>query len=277
MTTDPLSPNIRYVSQVDGQDADAAALAPLAFAGYAHFTALQIRDGRAPGPHLARLRAGSQALYGQALPDEVQARLRGDPGRAAGPVADGHGVLPAGEFTIAGPGARPRLLVRTAPPSNGPAGPLSLALVEHERMLPGVKHVGEVAKTYLLREAASQGHDDAAFVDRRGRLSEATIWNLAFWDGEYVVWPRAAMLGGTMMGIVRRQLDRLGAPQRELKAEDLRALKGAVVMNSWTPGVPCGASARSTCRRRPASWRCCIAPTRRNPCCRSEATAERRG
>ena len=47
MTTDPLSPNIRYVSQVDGQDADAAALAPLAFAGYAHFTALQIRDGRA--------------------------------------------------------------------------------------------------------------------------------------------------------------------------------------------------------------------------------------
>ena len=45
MTTDPLSPNIRYVSQVDGQDADAAALAPLAFAGYAHFTALQIRDG----------------------------------------------------------------------------------------------------------------------------------------------------------------------------------------------------------------------------------------
>ena len=145
-------------------------------------------------------------------------------------------------------------------------------------MLPGVKHVGEVAKTYLLREAASQGHDDAAFVDRRGRLSEATIWNLAFWDGEYVVWPRAAMLGGTMMGIVRRQLDWL-APQREqeLKAEDLRALKGAVVMNSWTPGVPCGASARSTCRRRPASWRCCIAPTRRNPCCRSEATAERRG
>ena len=107
-------------------------------------------------------------------------------------------------------------------------------------MLPEVKHVGEVAKTYLLREAASQGHDDAAFVDRHGRLSEATIWNLAFWDGESVVWPRAAMLGGTTMGIVRRQLERLGAPQREqeLQAQDLRALKGAVVMNSWTPGVP---------------------------------------
>ena len=231
------------MSQVDGQDADAAALAPLAFAGYAHFTALQIRDGRArPGPASgpAAGRLAGAVWASAARRRSAGAPARGDPGRAAGPVADGHGVLPAGEFTIAGPGARPRLLVRTAPPSNGPAGPLSLALVEHERMLPGVKHVGEVAKTYLLREAASQGHDDAAFVDRRGRLSEATIWNLAFWDGEYVVWPRAAMLGGTMMGIVRRQLDRLGAPQREqeLKAEDLRALKGAVVMNSWTPGVP---------------------------------------
>ena len=85
MTTDPLSPNTRYVSQVDGQDADAAALAPLAFAGYAHFTALQIRDGRARlDLHLARLRAGSQALYGQALPTKPCWRTcapRSRPGR----------------------------------------------------------------------------------------------------------------------------------------------------------------------------------------------------
>lgn len=50
-----------------------------------------------------------------------------------------------------------------------------------------MKHIGEVAKTYLLRQAVAQGFDDAAFVDRRGRLSEATIWNLAFWDGAAVV------------------------------------------------------------------------------------------
>ena len=106
-------------------------------------------------------------------------------------------------------------------------------------MLPSVKHVGEVAKTYLLREAAAQGFDDAAFVDRQGRLSEASIWNLAFWDGEAVVWPDAAMLTGTTMGIVRRQLDRMGVPQRvqAVTQESLRDLRGAVVMNSWTPGV----------------------------------------
>ncbi len=73
------------------------------------------------------------------------------------------------------------MLVRTGPPSSGPAGPLALTAVAYERVLPGVKHVGEVAKTYFLREAVGQGFDDAAFVDRRGRLVEATIWNLAFW------------------------------------------------------------------------------------------------
>jgi branched-subunit amino acid aminotransferase/4-amino-4-deoxychorismate lyase len=79
-----------------------------------------------------------------------------------------------------------------------------------------VKHVGEVAKTYYLRQAVGQGFDDAAFVDRRGRLSEGSIWNLAFWDGTTVVWPAADILDGTTMGIVRRQLDRLGVAQGDV-------------------------------------------------------------
>jgi branched-subunit amino acid aminotransferase/4-amino-4-deoxychorismate lyase len=54
-----------------------------------------------------------------------------------------------------------------------------------------------------------------------------------------VVWPDAEMLRGTTMAIVRRQLDRLGVPQRvrQVTLADLPALAGAVVMNSWTPGV----------------------------------------
>lgn len=41
------------------------------------------------------------------------------------------------------------------------------------------------------------------------------------------------------MGIIRRQLDRLGVPQRVHKVTpaNLSALAGSVVMNSWTPGV----------------------------------------
>lgn len=227
-----------FVVHRNGRPATVEELAPLAFAGYAHFTATQVRDGRIRGLdlHLARLRAASLALFGRALPDDrIRSYLR--------PAATGDLSLtatvysPTGEFTASV--GELDVLVRTGPPGSPPAGPLALATVEHERVLPALKHVGEVAKTYYLRQAVGQGFDDAAFVDRRGRLSEATIWNLAFWDGDAVVWPVAELLGGVTMGIVRRQLDRLGVPQRdqEVTAADLPKLAGAVVMNSWTPGV----------------------------------------
>ncbi|MGW4500391.1 aminotransferase class IV family protein [Micromonospora sp. NPDC004336] len=232
-----------FVVHRDGRAATAEDLAPLAFAGYAHFTAMQVRDGGIRGLdlHLERLRSASVEMFGRALPDDrVRSFLRA--AVAAGP-ADLSLVAtvysPAGEFTVAGADAELEVLVRTGPAASGPAGPLALATVEHERVLPTIKHVGEVAKTYFLRQAVGAGFDDAAFVDRRGRLSEASIWNLAFWDGSAVVWPEAEVLGGTTMGIVRRQLDRLGVPQRvrDVTLADLPTLAGGVVMNSWTPGV----------------------------------------
>ncbi|MFE9389067.1 aminotransferase class IV family protein [Streptomyces sp. NPDC006784] len=233
-----------YAVHRDGRPATPEELAPLAFAGYAHFTAMQVRGGRVRGLdlHLERLRNASVALYGRApSQDRLRAHLRA--ALKAGPAdvsltAVVYSAAP--EFTAGQADAELSVLVRTAPAAYGPEGPLSLGTVEYERPLASVKHVGEVAKTHFLRQAGAQGFDDAAFVDRRGRLSEATIWNLAFWDGETVLWPDADVLAGTMMGTVRRQLDRLGIPQheREITPADLPALRGAVVLNSWTPGIP---------------------------------------
>ncbi len=181
-------------------------------------------------------------MFGRALPDErIREYLRA--ALAAGP-ADVSLLATvyshAGEFVAPRADVEPSVLVRTGPPASGPAGPLALAAVDHERDLPSVNHVGEVAKTYHLKQAVEQGFDDAAFLDRRGRISEGTIWNLAFWDGSAVVWPEAEMLRGTMMGVVSRQLERLGVAQRvrEVRLADVPELSGAVVMNSWTPGVP---------------------------------------
>ncbi|QYJ22762.1 aminotransferase class IV family protein [Achromobacter sp. ES-001] len=239
----PALESFPYVMQRNGLPATAADLAPLAFAGYAHFTAMQVRGGRVRGLdlHLARLRAASLTMFGRALPDTaivdaLRSAIRASP-EDLSLVATVYS--PAGEFTVAQGDTPLDILVRTGPPSNGPAGPLSLAAMQHERMLPAVKHVGEVAKTYLLRQAARQGADDAAFVDRQGRLSEASIWNLAFWDGQAVVWPDAQMLTGTTMGIVQRQLRDRQIPQRvqPVTLADLPAMAGAAVMNSWTPGV----------------------------------------
>ena len=208
---------------------------------------MQVRGGRIRGLdlHLDRLRSASMEMFGQALHDDrVRSYLR--TALEAGP-AD-HSLTatlysPAGESTVAGAEVEPDVLVRTGPPTSGPEGPLALTTVEHERALPAVKHVGEVAKTYYLRQAAAQGFDDAAFVDRRGRLSEATIWNLAFWDGDAVVWPEAEMLGGTTMGIVRRQLDsprrpparRGGHPRRPARAVRRR---GHELLDAGSSGAP---------------------------------------
>ncbi|MEU5878457.1 aminotransferase class IV family protein [Spirillospora sp. NPDC047279] len=233
-----------FVAQRNGRTATAGELAPLAFAGYAHFTAMQVRGGRIRGLdlHLERLSTASKELFGRAMPDDrvlscVRAALEAGPADVSLTATM---YSSAAEVTAKGRDAEPDVLIRTGPPASGPEGPLRLTAVEHERALPAVKHVGEVSKTYFLRKAAEQGFDDAAFTDRRGRLSEATIWNLAFWDGTAVVWPDAAMLNGITMGIVRRRLDGLGVPQRvqEITLDDLPALAGAAVMNSWTPGVP---------------------------------------
>ncbi|AXB48253.1 aminotransferase class IV family protein [Amycolatopsis albispora] len=230
-----------FVAQLDGRDATAADLAPLAFAGYAHFTAMQVRDRRIRGLdlHLERLREASKELFGTTVPDvQVRAHLRTAIEAGPADLSLTATVFSANREFTARDGAL-SVLVRTGPAATPPPGPLRLAAVEHERFLPARKHVGEPAKTYLLRQAAAQGFDDAAFLDRRGRLSEATIWNLAFWDGTAVVWPEAEVLHGITMAIVRRQLDRLGVPQRvqEITLADLPTLAGAVVLNSWTPGI----------------------------------------
>ncbi|RFU42124.1 branched-chain amino acid aminotransferase [Actinomadura logoneensis] len=233
-----------FVVHLDGRPATAGELGPLAFAGYAHFTAMQVRGGRVRGLdlHLDRLRTASLELFGRAVPDERIRELL----RAAVRVGPDALSLTAtvysrpGEFTSED--GELRVLVRTRPAAEPPAGPLALAVLPHERDLPAVKHVGEVGKTYRLRRALAAGFDDAAFVDRHGRLTEATIWNLAFWDGESVIWPDGPMLTGVTMGIVRRRLGELGVGQvvREVTPDDVRGLSGAVVMNSWTPGIRVG-------------------------------------
>lgn len=217
----------------NGQPATADDLAPLAFAAYAHFTAMQVRDRAVRGLdlHLARLRTASDELFGRHLPDDRVRELLAS-AVAAGPpdVSLTCYVSPRGADTL-------DVLVGIADPATPPAGPLALDVVPHERYLPHLKHVGEVAKSHLFRRAVARGFDDAVFTDAAGRLSEATIWNVAFWDGRSVLWPEAAVLPGVTMQILRRRLAARDVGQRTLPilASDVR-FPGAV-LNSWSPGI----------------------------------------
>lgn len=234
---------INYQAYINGRLATVEQLSPLAFAGFAHFTAMQVRDRKVKGLdlHLSRLHTASMDFFGNVIADE-QLKLYMKTAIDNGPEDQSLTVTifsPSGEFNVNSMNVEPEVLIRAGAPSNGPNGPLKLAAINHERPLATIKHVGEVGKTYYLHQAVRQGFDDAAFVDRYGRLSEATIWNLVFWDGENVIWPEAEILDGTMMGIVKRQLDQLGIPQahKEVTLAQLDELSGAAVMNSWTPGI----------------------------------------
>lgn len=239
-------------AQIDGHPAAVADLAPLAFAGFAHFTAMQARNGRVRGLdlHLERLRRASRALFDAAIPDDrVRSQLRRTIAAAGGGALSVTATVftRSGEFTCAGAENDLSLLTRTSPAANGPEGPLRLAVVPHERALPRFKHTGETAKTYYLREARKRGFDDAIFLDQHGRLSEATIWNIAYWDGSAVVWPVAEVLTGVTMGVLQRQLKKMGVPQKEMviTPDRVGGFAGAVVMNSWTPGVSINAIAET--------------------------------
>ncbi len=94
-----------FVAQVNGRDAAVGELAPLAFSGYAHFTALQVRGGQVRGLdlHLERLRSASLTLFGRALPDArvrswLRAALDGGPDDLSLTLTV---YSPAGEFTPA--------------------------------------------------------------------------------------------------------------------------------------------------------------------------------
>ncbi|WP_312979861.1 aminotransferase class IV family protein [Corynebacterium sp.] len=233
------------VTHLNGIPVTAADLAPLAFAGYAHFTAMQMREHSVRGLdlHLRRLSHASDTLFGRHLPDDqiihlLRAAVE-DTGRADASLTCFITSRP-GEFAPVGETPELDVLVKMTAPAQPPAGSLSLDIVRHERHLPEVKHAGEVAKTLFLRRANARGFDDAAFMDHNGRLSEATIWNLAFWDGGTVVWPEATSLPGVTMQILRRRLAAMGVPQqtRPVQLTDVEEQLSGVVMNSWSPGIP---------------------------------------
>jgi branched-subunit amino acid aminotransferase/4-amino-4-deoxychorismate lyase len=228
----------------NGIQATQTDLARVAFAGFAHFTAMQIRDWAVPGLdlHLARLRTASDIMFGTHLSDDVvSAHLR--QGVVEGPRDASVTVYVAstpGEFEAAVESPTLETFVRVTEPVQAPAGPVSLDVVDHVRNLPQVKHVGEVSKTLSLRRAKGRGFDDALFVDGDRHVSEASIWNIVFWDGSRVVWPRAAMLDGVTQQVLRRQLFVAGFPQTTtpVPVDRISPRWSAAIMNSWTPGIP---------------------------------------
>lgn len=222
----------------NGAEAAADDLAA-ALTNYGHFTSMQVRGGAVQGLelHLQRLRQGTAELFAGTLDD---ARVRAWMRQALDACGMADASLRVTVFSRRFDFRRPLqplavdVLVSVSGPVQASPQPLSLGSVAYRRELPHLKHVGTFPLFQHRRQALLAGFDDALFVTADGLVSEGATWNIGFWDGQDVTWPRAPALRGTterllMDGLQAREQ---GQVQREVALAELRDFSGAVTCNA---------------------------------------------
>jgi branched-subunit amino acid aminotransferase/4-amino-4-deoxychorismate lyase len=215
--------------EVNGREADQAAVSLLDHEGWGHFTAMQVRSGRARGLdlHLARLEAAHHDVYGRALDgQEVRARIR-------------HALGDRLDASVRVYGYWAGLIVTVRDPQDTPRRPHSMTALQFQRPLARLKHVGSWGQGRFSEMALAAGFDESLLVDETGRISEGTITNVGFWRDGMVIWPDAPKLLGITMLILRRQLTAAGVGQAEepVRVQDLAGYDGMILCNSrgWAP------------------------------------------
>ena len=218
--------------EVNGRLADQAAVSLLDHEGWGHFTAMQVRGGRARGLdlHLSRLEAAHQEIYGRAIGgQEVCARIR-------------HALGARLDASVRVYGSWAGLIITVREPQETPRRPHSMTAVQFQRPLARLKHVGSWGQGRFGRFgriAAAAGFDEGLLTDETGRISEGTITNVAFWRNGTVIWPEAPKLDGITMLLLGRQLTAAGVGQAEepVRVQDLASYDGMILCNSrgWAP------------------------------------------
>lgn len=211
----------------------------LAVAPYGHFTSMQVRGGRVPGMalHMARLDDGNERFFGHRGDVEDELRLRGLIRHALGPARDASVRV----TLMASEADRPDVLVSVSDPAaDTPRPALRVRTRVYEREWPAQKHASTMGLRYAQRRARAAGYDDALFAGRDGLVREGSMWNVAFWDGEQVVWPQAPMLKGVTMVLLQVAMTMAGIPWtlRPVRRAELPDLLAAAAVNSRCPAQP---------------------------------------
>lgn len=226
--------------EIDGRPATVEDVYRAATWNYGHYTSMQVRGGRVAGLglHLRRLGEGSAVLFPEAAPPGEQ-RVRELIRRAVGDRRDASvrvTVLPE-------PGDRSRTAVMVAVSEavpDEPSGPLRVRTTTYDRELPHVKHMATLGLTFHAQQARLAGFDDVLFVRGCGAITEGSAWNVAFWDGERVVWPEGPQLAGITMQLLKLGLDRIGVPQasHRLTNPEVSDMRAVSAINSHHPTQP---------------------------------------
>ncbi|MCU1686885.1 MAG: hypothetical protein JWQ81_7624 [Amycolatopsis sp.] len=227
--------------EINGKPATVADLLP-GLSSYGHFTVMQVRDGRARGLplHLRRLEESTQQLFGTTLDvDAVLGFLR--QGVAVSTTCTAVvSIFSSSPNRGSTEPAAADVMVTISDATEPETTPLRVRSVFHDRVVPEVKHFGGFGLTYLPREAMFAGYDDAMFVDKDGLITEASIWNVGFLDGDTVVWPSGRKLAGITFQLVELGLRRNGVhtETRDVRPVDVSAFDATFFMNSGTVCLP---------------------------------------
>ena len=194
--------------------------------GYGHFTAMQVRNGkvRGLGLHLRRLAAANREAFGAGLDAErVRALVR----HALGATRDAS--VRVYLYEAAG---GPVTMVTVKAPAEM-ATPQRLQSARYQRPDAHIKHV-TTDQGHYRRQAQRAGFDDAVLVDGDDVMSETTLANVGFFDGEAVLWPDAPMLHGITMQLLEGELARRDVParRRTVRLPEIASLDGVFLCSA---------------------------------------------
>jgi branched-subunit amino acid aminotransferase/4-amino-4-deoxychorismate lyase len=206
--------------ELNGRQVAAEELRALGLCNYGHFTSMRVEDMKVRGLrlHMDRLVRDSVELFGIAVdPDRVRSLVR-----ATAEHVDSPSTVRVTVFDSKGglehPGRATELdvliSVREAPPMDS-ISPLRVESVQFHREMPSVKSVGLFSSLYYRRAAQLRGFDDALFTDANGQISEGATWNIGFFDGAHVIWPKADMLTGVTAVLLKTVTDSGAMPSAE--------------------------------------------------------------
>ncbi|MFL5766423.1 MAG: aminotransferase class IV [Actinomycetota bacterium] len=212
-------------TEIDGTPATPEELDRVASA-YGHFTAMQVRDGATRGLdlHLRRLVNSSRERFAVDVDrDRILALIRS--------ALDGTEDASVRVYVYASPG-EPRVVITVKPPAEL-ASPQRLRSVRYQRPDAHVKHVVTEQGRYR-DEVQREGYDDALLTAEDGAVSETSMANIGFFEGDTVVWPDAPLLHGVTMQLLEERLPDRGVTVRRkrVRVEDISALDGAFLTSA---------------------------------------------
>ena len=227
-------------TEVDGRPFGAEHSWLLRATTYGHFSSMQVRTGRVRGLglHLTRLDRASEELFGHGLePDRVRECLAGALGRAT--AADGTTDFSA-RVSVHSRGEDLAVVVILGPAADASDRPIALHATTYQRELPHLKHTNTLGLIHQHRLAVRAGAEDALFVDADGLVSEASVWNIWFYDGAGFVRPKAALLDGITQQLVLAGLRRHGVQviDRPVPLAEAGSFAAAYLTNSIDPARP---------------------------------------